>query len=465
MTVRFLLALDRTSHSVNWNLGDNMPQDNAYSPTLKRRSRGAATLLVTIMLLISATLIVFTASRTSITEQQISANEVRARTALEAAQVASDAATVYFAGEVTTNSPGRTGVDHNNDDQPDTIPVGIASASAAFCDPDDTAALACPQTPGAPTGCQALTADNFVRPIVAACGWSDDSAARHLITFQLEGTPAMPNAPGNAVTFRGSVGASGSFTVVNFFSNFTYWTGGDLEFGNATAKSFIRKPGSTMATDSNNPRDKSIQLANALGCGPLVQTGDEYYYDNCSAPTNSDTTHLIQTTDKSNTTNVIGADVLDKDYNLGALSQNDFFANFFGKSLTEYKNENANRVIDGTANDVSSQLTDAKSEVIWVDGTVTLPARMGSIDNPVVLIVNGDLNISANTEFYGLIYVNGEISGNGNPSIFGSIIVWGENNSLTGNAQVIYDEGVMNNIRRTIAGAKARPGTWRDWIG
>lgn len=439
-----------------------MPQlTYAYAP--RKRSAGAATLLVTLILLISATLVVFTASRTSITEQQISANEIRARAALEAAQGASDAAIVYYSGQVTTGSPGRTGVDHDSDDQADIIPVTLANAHAAFCDPADTDALSCPRTPGGPSNCQPLQVDDFVRPVVAACGWSDDQAARHLITFQLEGTPAMPNVPGTAVTLRGSISASGSFTVVNFFSNFTYWTGGDIEFGNATAKSFIRKPGSTVTSDSTNPRNKSTQLATALGCS-LVRNGDDYYYDNCDAPTNGDTDYLIQTTDKSMTTNVIGADVLDKDYNLRALSQDDFFSNFFGKSLTEYKNENTNRIIDGSASDATSQLSSAKGEVIWVDGSVALPAQMGSIDNPVVLIVDGDLNISANSEFYGVIYVNGRITGAGNPSIYGSIIAYSDDHSITGNVQIIFDEGIMNTVKRTIAGAKFRPGTWRDWI-
>lgn len=452
------------------------PAHHPRLPASGANQRGAATLLVTVILLFAATLLTFSVSKTSITEQKISANEVRQRQALNAAQAGAEFAAAYFRGDYspdanndgTPDLPVLRGIDRDGNAAVDTNFFTTTDAnlsgrvSVAFCAPNPGTDFSCGDTAGTINNCTAPAAANWTSPQVVSCGWSDDNAARRLVTYQLQAPPAFPNSPGSAMTLKGGLSASGSFTVVNYFNNFSYWLGDDLEFGNATGKSFIRTPGHTPTAYAGDKREKSRQLADALGCSPLETSGGQYYYaNNCNAPANSSTASLVLTTDKSNSSNVMGIDVVDKDYNLATLTDDAFFANFFGTTPAEYRNI-ATR--DVTAAEVAAgAINNALSEIIWVEGDIDIPGQLGSIDNPVILVVNGDANLGANARIYGILYVSGDISGNGNGEIFGAAIIAGDSNGLTGNAEVIYDEQVLENISITPMGGTPVPGTWRDW--
>ncbi|WP_159051675.1 pilus assembly PilX family protein [Thauera aromatica] len=440
------------------------------APTAPRAQEGAMALLFSVVILLISTLTVFVASRSTLSEQRLSANEARSRAAFEHAQGGLDYAVGEFAGglDITSvSSPLAMGGE---------VPEGLAArVRVAFCSPA-AADFRCADTPDAVTpiqNCQPPAGEYLLQPFAVACGWSDDDSARHIVVQRLSGTPAFPSgAVNNPLSTPASAGMGGSFTVVNYFNNLTYWAGGSLDYGNATVKSFIRNPGSTptnYSDDSVYPSEsdiyKSYQLADALGdqCAVITDESDRIYNSKCKAPTNKSTTHLLQSTDKGANANTIGADVVDKDINLAALSEADFFRQFFGLDKADYKDSVASEVL--TPGEAADKFADgAHGEVIWVDGDLTLSGNepIGSIDRPVVIVVDGDLALGAGIDFYGVVYTSGSLSGNANGNIYGAVLAHGGTTNLNGNPTIFYDEAVLGNTmkvgRRTVI-----PGSWRDW--
>lgn len=115
---------------------------------------GAAALPISVMLLFVATLILIVVSRTTLMEQRISGNEIRAIQAHQAAQAGVDLALAYMQGD----GNGR-GIDQvEPDDQADIITQtpGVLGNQASYlvwyCDPitnppEDTCSLSPPQPP------------------------------------------------------------------------------------------------------------------------------------------------------------------------------------------------------------------------------------------------------------------------------------------------------------------------------
>ncbi len=435
-------------------------------------------LLFSVVVLLISTLTVFVASRSTITEQRLSANDKRAREAFELAQATMDLAGYLFSSGFKCIGGGIISIEDLLDPEckppalPDDTAALLQKAQFAFCRPPAAGSdFSCSDTPAGASIQNCMPASGstaMAAPFAVACGWSDDSSARHIIVQQLSGSPAFPSGTvNNPVSTPASAGMGGSFTVVNYFNNLTYWTGGSLDYGNATVKSFIRNPGSTTtnySTDSTKSDIyKSYQLADALGdqCA-IVASGDDRIYNNkCKAPTNKSTPYLLQSTDKGSASNTIGPDVVDKDINLAALSEGSFFKQFFGLDKTDYKKDVANQVL--TANEAASTLPGTFGEVIWVDGNLSLTGGpIGSLDRPVVLVVNGNLDLGAGIDFYGVIYTSGTLSGNANGNIYGAVLAHGGTNNLNGNPTIIYDESVLNNTRMT-GRRTVVAGSWRDW--
>lgn len=101
-----------------------------------------------------------------------------------------------------------------------------------------------------------------------------------------------------------------------------------------------------------------------------------------------------------------------------------------------------------------------KDAVIWVEGNLDLP-NVGTPTQPVILVVNGDLTLSANSVVNGIVFVTGEVNGNGNPEVYGSLIT-SEGASITGNPLIIFDPLVVGRASNLGRAAKLH-GTWRDW--
>lgn len=104
-------------------------------------------------------------------------------------------------------------------------------------------------------------------------------------------------------------------------------------------------------------------------------------------------------------------------------------------------------------------------------------AQIGTPENPVTLVVQGDLTLGAGTTFFGIIFVRssagiGEsvatsasysVTANGGPQLYGAMIVEGQV-SLSGNPQLIYDANTLRNIINNADNTRlgVLPGSWSD---
>lgn len=406
--------------------------------------RGIATLLTAVVILLITTVLIIAVSRTTVMEQRMNANEVRARQAFEAAQAGIDEAIVYL----TTGTVA--GADKNNDNIADTLPVVTlptgAAYAVAFCNPQNppqngaSIDAFCPATPGAVlnnpgVGCDYLNNEaNEARylntPLIIACGWSDDRLGRRVIR-QGVGTVAAIVAPPEApLVSRGAMNASGSANVVNYFTNLTVWAGGPLTSIGNSGKTFIRNPNVPPPPEGTPPP------------GP---------------PSNCGTTaNYVCPTDKNNT----GPDVIENDPTLSNLTPEQLFLNFFGYTLAEYKSGVASKVIPASQ---ASTLSGMRGQAVVIEGNTTLPnATIGSRNRPVILIVDGNLSFQGNPTVHGVVFVTGNVSGGGNPTIYGSLVTAGSV-SPTGSVDIIYDPFITTGAAENTGRPGLIPGSWRDW--
>jgi Tfp pilus assembly protein PilX len=118
-----------------------------------------------------------------------------------------------------------------------------------------------------------------------------------------------------------------------------------------------------------------------------------------------------------------------------------------------------------------SSLSTASFGLIWITGDCNPSGSVGSTDNPVLLVVEGDTTLNAGSQLYGLLYMfkptgtAPKLIANGNAHLHGA--VFAHNNvdlQLNGGFVLEYDKSVLDNLRNGPSGrGLARiPGTWSD---
>lgn len=125
------------------------------------------------------------------------------------------------------------------------------------------------------------------------------------------------------------------------------------------------------------------------------------------------------------------------------ITQSNLFMKFFTKTLDEIKST-ATQVLS------ESNLANVGGGTYYVNNSLNLIGNdhIGTIANPALLIVNGNLSLVGNVTLNGLIYSTGTLSIIGNASITGAIAA--ENGiSFVGNASLIFSDTVMNNAHQS----------------
>lgn len=403
------------------------------------RQAGAVTLLTAVIILMLATILVIAVSRTTIMEQRISGNEIRSRQALEAAEAGLNFGLAYVTQTTQGGVTVPSGADKDKNSIADTIALTTITTgtsnqySVKFCDPTASlSTISCPDAPGAVT-CTAAPATYLRTPRIVACGWSDDGLGRSMVSQGVGTVGALAKSPTNPLTAKGAVNVSGSATVTNYYNNLTVWSGGSLsDIGNA-GKTFVRNP--TISP-------------------PAASTAPPAPPSSCSSSAD-----YVCATDKNTT----GPDVIDADPTLSNLTVDQLFYNYFGVADVDAYQDSIASMAEVAPADVST-LDGVKQEAFVVSGdiTSTMNVTIGSRDQPVVMIIDGDWTGGGNTTIYGVVYVKGNIDLTGNKTIYGGMVVEGTV-SGTGSLDVIYDPLVTSNAEDHVGKAGLIPGSWRDW--
>lgn len=116
-----------------------------------------------------------------------------------------------------------------------------------------------------------------------------------------------------------------------------------------------------------------------------------------------------------------------------------------------------------TTTAVNGALTQSPGRPLWLSDKLTVDGDIGSAALPALLVVNGNVEFTANAKIYGLVYTrtaNWVTSGTG--GFVGAVVAEG---SVTGSGitTIEYDADVLRRVRFNIGSFVRVPGSWRDF--
>lgn len=430
------------------------------APPLPRpsRQRGAAT-LITVMVLVLAMSITFAfANRSLIFEQRTSANQVRSTQALEIAEAGLEWALAQL------NRPG-------------TVSASPSCAVGASTDPSYSRRYL---TVNGTTG--AITASAVRSACVIRAGNTLDC------TCPATGNPTLTGTGGHfSIQFTTFAARP---ELVRVTAHGCTSTGTDGTFDSRCL------PGGSTTRPSDGYASASILLAQipaaypspkaALSAGGSVDwqgSGASLYIANTDGATNGITISAGGDVEMSSHVNLIsvpgtpqgsdpGLSVIGNDTTLSSMTGDQFFLNMMGTSKSDFYNSPKTTRITSTG-ELSTAA--ANSRMIWLGpapgstaGSFEITGgTYGSTTNPVILVVNGDVNIRGNTTIYGVLYTTASTldnAGGGNSYMRGAVISEGNYSRSNGSREIIYDSALLSRIWEDpgFSSFVRLPGSWTD---
>ncbi len=145
-------------------------------------------------------------------------------------------------------------------------------------------------------------------------------------------------------------------------------------------------------------------------------------------------------------------DIFSDDGNLSRLSREDFFENFFGLPKKAVIDNASIALVHTEDTNYSSKLDGRVDKVIYLkqkSGVGTLNSgTIGSVDEPVLLILDGQWQLSGNLQVFGVLYIDNtwHNTGSGAVKINGMLIVNGDVYT-TDSPNIRYNPSVIDNIK------------------
>lgn len=236
-----------------------------------KKSNGAATLLLSVVLLtLSAMLVIFAAQYGSLQDKSVS-NLTRTKQAYEAAQAGMNFGINYFrsnAATIIANSSGGYLQPYSNTDTTN-VSLGNASFTVTFTNP---------------------TANDYTLINVISVGSSDDGTATKTIYQQIQFGSIIQNPPTVALLARGEIDLGGNSEIINTINNNTIISGSSVSLSgsaNTTTSSGESSNSSTTGPDitENDPTYSGLndtQFFETIfnGDPASVQSAADYVYTN-----------------------------------------------------------------------------------------------------------------------------------------------------------------------------------------
>ena len=152
----------------------------------------------------------------------------------------------------------------------------------------------------------------------------------------------------------------------------------------------------------------------------------------------------------------------------GIASADAVFARFFGMAPEQYKNQPAIRdaACANCADADINQAIDAGAQMIWVDGALTLSSNgtFGTAARPVVIVVNGPVTIIGSVTINGVLYAVGNVTASATQIVVNGAVMGGGNFNITSGLMDIYYQASIINLASNTLGSFVRvPGSW--WEG
>lgn len=262
------------------------------------------------------------------------------------------------------------------------------------------------------------TANNYNVILITSTGVNDDGSATRVISQLVDRGSILSSPSTSSLVTKGQVNMSGNATVTNTFTN------------------------------------QTIQAAEDVNIGGSSQT--------------------ITSSGVSSTSSIIRSDVQRNVSSLQSLSNNDFFATYFGtNNISGVKGQMVNYFNNSSNTNYSTTLNNMSGTSIWIDqtsgstATINGTTTIGTASNPVLLVVNGNLSLSGNITIYGYVFVFGSNnidSITGNVQIIGGMATAGDLR-MSGNIGLTYNPTVLTSLETNtnLTYYAKIPGSWKDF--
>lgn len=451
------------------------------------RQRGAAALIVVMVLFFIISMVAAYTSRNLIFEQRTSANQYRSSQAFEAADAGIEWGLAQLnAGRMSDSCTASTDeasgadpsfraryltIDGTNGNVTPRAPTGAGSVQPS-CVLDTSSALAanwkwscrCPRsdtstlplatpTAAGPAPAFVLRMRDTPRPDLfelqsASCtrldpsclgfgavGASGDGVAQ--ISVQVALRRALNRLPAAALTVAGVLTPAGGSAILRVTNTDVASNGLTLDLG---------RPGSTDLIDADVSAllTSGVRLAGLPGIPPR------------------------QTLFKNDT-------ALKPAAATGFSTPDRQFSNYFGITPTTYFQQPALVTIDCSTGCSASQVNQAMvlhpGQAIRLSGTglLTLDAAVGTAATPALLITDGDVSIADGVTFTGLLYgrkAAWTLTADGISTVQGAVIAEGALtlSGASGELAITYNPGVLNTLRLTYGSFVRVPGSWKDFV-
>lgn len=248
-----------------------------------------------------------------------------------------------------------------------------------FCKPDSE--------PTASTNCAQKTWDeNDGRVLIFARGQSDDGEANRYITAMasslssVKGSLAAPITGGNIVTVNGSA------SIDNAEGRSTVWSASTVSFGN-NKETKILAPEFTIAE----------------GKAGIDADGNP--------------TYMIVSSDDTKK----GPDVIENDPTLATATLDDFAGRFLGTTISDFASRAKNELESTDTDDTWSGYKGGLYYLTSENPFQSVNTQIGSVGSPAIIVLDpssGKVDMSGNTEIYGIVFVTGAVEVTGNPNVY-----------------------------------------------
>ncbi|MCM2347226.1 MAG: PilX N-terminal domain-containing pilus assembly protein [Acidovorax soli] len=437
-----------------------------------KSQRGAASLIVAVLLLVGMTLVAFFGNRVYIFEQKTSANQFRATKAFEAAEAGLE----WAIGQL------------NDPTVIDAAPSCAAATTGLTTKTSFRVRYAQPEPPNPLATPPKL--QGFYPPANSQAACSISAAGALSCNCPAPGTSPTIGSATNArfrVAFNPVASDPLSFEVIS-----TGCTSEDNACDGSTAKAdataIVRALVKVVPTFGNAP-------SSALTTGSATNITGTLSVVNTDLSTNGITINAGTSVVQGTSTSVVtvpgtppSASILDNDASLTALTNADangdlFFQSYFGKTMEAYRNDSQTKVI--TAADCAtasacgalvSSWYNQGFQQFWIYPDVqftnaNLPeaGTLGTAERPIFLAGDGNLELKSNLVAYGMLYAatasateNWDYSGSGSGTVFGALVSRGSFNKGSGTLNIVFDPKVFG-LESAPSGVLVRvPGSWRD---
>jgi len=399
--------------------------NNQYSP---KRQRGAAVLLVSIILLVGVTLITIFAARVGVMDQRISANEYRHKEAQAAADAGLEQAAAFIGQNPDLYSG--TGGDWSN----------CSTVQGTF--PCTSGGIPYESVYSVISG---TTISPLNHMVTLDSGIQSDS---YLVFTTSASTGNILTAVGKGSSLDGTGDA---FAQVSY-AQVTIGIPGDIP---PVIASYLDVNGNfTIVADPHAGLNDGVPISGWTATLDGTNSGS---WQTCHLGSYKNGTDQCSDYDYATATNNTGwggcacEDNLSENgapsYDLFEDKDNfpdDVFGYVFGgatKSSIRDAAIDANHRFDDCTALESVDLSTSK--IVWIDGGCTIPGDVGDQTNPIILIVDGLLKIGAGHHVWGLLVTLDEMQLSGGPTIHGSIVTDSNTKLTAGGYTQVYDPKVL----------------------